>query len=519
VKGVADMKRTEVQRDLLALLLLMAFGMAVRLPHIIAPYVINTDAIGFIEAAKRLERGGSTSPLLVHPSVFPLLIGWTHSFLIKDWVTAARLLPILFGIATILPLYLLSRELLPPDRVWIPALLYALSPSIVHYSIDVIRDPIFWFWLLGALWCLLRGSRKEARAWIFIPSAGACAVLSCAFRIEGLMLLPLGILILWIRLRGPHGAKEVVVRAVLYLLPAVLVLSAVLLFVPQQARSINPTEIQSYSRQLHRAASLGEGSKQGIKQFIDGHRDRPRLYRFLSAAWKYRVLLFAADLWVHWIRTAYPLFFLLTCIGLFAMPWYRDRGWVAVVLVMVCWLALGYLRTTGAFFSISKRHLVPLAMLGYLLAAQGLMWIRQKLNHTVPFLSSTKGTALLVGLLMVSSLWQVLPPQRQDKLIRRRVGEWIRMQGPPSPTVVTDRPRIAFYAGGRGIAIRNFLKGREKSVHFLVLERSADDERMVAGIEKEVEVMGYSLRLIQTFYNGNVRMEVFRVEEPGRGEK
>lgn len=112
-----------------------------------------------------------TSP----PLYYLLLSGWTRLFGTGD--AALRLCSLLFtGLA--LPLvWLLGRDLGGPRLAWTAAVLFALSPVSVFYSIEGRMYSLLWFFAAGLAWTTLALSRRGPQpallvAWVALAAGG-----------------------------------------------------------------------------------------------------------------------------------------------------------------------------------------------------------------------------------------------------------------------------------------------------------------------------------------------------------
>jgi len=86
-------------------------------------------------------------------------------------VTTVRLVPVLFGVALILSLGLLSRGL-GRGTVLCAAAFTALSPAVVYYNRFYIQESVLVFFTFGAIIAGWRHVRTEGTAWALV--AGAC---------------------------------------------------------------------------------------------------------------------------------------------------------------------------------------------------------------------------------------------------------------------------------------------------------------------------------------------------------
>jgi 4-amino-4-deoxy-L-arabinose transferase-like glycosyltransferase len=472
--------RSWSRRDTLTLVGLMAMALAVRVPQLISPYVINPDAIDYIGSAKALVHGKWMEGLLIsHASIFPVLIALLQP-LGGDWVATARGVTMFFGLTTVVPLYLVSRRVLAWPLALIPAVLYCLCPSLTHYSMDVIREPISWFFLFAALWALLRA--EDSRRWIWYVVAGVFLLVGVANRLDGL--LGLGVGAAWLLGKGliTRSLLRAFKGAALLAAPFLLAVSAMSPFFLGMQHRHDLLELGTYKRQIQMALREPEQTQRArIEAILEGI-SQPRLRNFFSSAWENRRALAAWDLLRHWVRAAHPALLAFSLLGLSAWGGWRGQGsWWLLLLVLVAWLLLGYVRLSGAF-AISRRHLGPLVLSGYFFAAMGFLeasrWIAQKRWGRL-FGAAPWGLLLLCGLLTLP--WTV-QPQRTDKIVRRAAGEWIKAQGLQAPVVATEHQIVAFYSEGVWLPLKELRAGSNTMPDFLVLDEGDSMEKAMQAI-------------------------------------
>lgn len=489
--------------------LLMA-ALAVRLPHLMAAYVINPDAIDYIESAKALAMGKWREGFEAsHVSIFPVLIALVQP-LLGDWIWSARLIPVCFGLLTVAPLYLVSRKILSLPWSAVPPVLYCLCPSLTHYSTDVIREPISWFLMLTGLWALLK-ARESGRPLMY-ALAGTMFLLGAANRLDGLV--GLGLVLAWIvgtELRkGPlTGAIK---KLSFFILPSLAALSAALIVWGGSLRQNDLPDFKNYRRQIQFSLQ-GPNPRQEAKigAILEGI-PQPRLRNFFSAAWDNRHALAALELFRHWVKAAHPALLALSLLGLFSFKrWKGLDFWWLLALLMAAWLVLGYLRLLGAF-AISKRHLGPAVLCGYFFASLGLFqawtWVRQKAWPWFP----KSLPILVICLLGVSTLPWTLRPQREEKLVRRLAGEWIRIHGFQQPLVASQHQAVAFYAGGSWLPIRDLFRNWDLLPDLLVVEKESPPlEELKEALERE----GIGLELLQEISHAdNTALLIYRLKPP-----
>lgn len=147
--------------------------------------MVNNDGLLYITAAQDFAAGHFKEGLSVFPMPFySLLIAIVH-FLIPDWAAAARVVSATFIVFTLVPLYLLTKELFDRNAAFWACLAYAIAPVPNGWADAVIRDPGFIFCIAWAVYFAVR-SIETTRITYFIMAA-LFSFVSILFRIEGII--------------------------------------------------------------------------------------------------------------------------------------------------------------------------------------------------------------------------------------------------------------------------------------------------------------------------------------------
>jgi len=82
-------------------------------------------------------------------SNYPILIVVAYK-IFGDWVVAAKSVSLFFGAITLVPVYLLLKRFFRREITLLATLIFSLIPVFIDKSVDVVRDPVYWFFsLLG----------------------------------------------------------------------------------------------------------------------------------------------------------------------------------------------------------------------------------------------------------------------------------------------------------------------------------------------------------------------------------
>lgn len=111
--------------------------------------VINRDGHHYIYQAQAIFSGhwsDIVSCELKYVSIYPFLVAAANT-LFRDWIVSGVCVNVIMGFATLLPLYYLLRRFFDETVCVVTVFVYALMPTFVNSSGDIVRGPVFWFFL------------------------------------------------------------------------------------------------------------------------------------------------------------------------------------------------------------------------------------------------------------------------------------------------------------------------------------------------------------------------------------
>ena len=177
-------------QNTLALGAILLAGFAIRLLLFIQPYTINPDGVLYIQQAQALalhDFKAVTACGLTFVSTYPLLVAMAHG-LVHDWLFSARLISLIFGTLTLVPIFLTANLFFNRRISSVVCLVYAMIPAMVTGSVAVIRDPTCWFFMTTGIYLVLAATREERPAWLMVTGSFAF-ILAMLTRIETGILL------------------------------------------------------------------------------------------------------------------------------------------------------------------------------------------------------------------------------------------------------------------------------------------------------------------------------------------
>jgi hypothetical protein len=167
---------------------------------------LNFDGEVFLSAAQKFEQGRFREGLSIYPlPLYPGLIALLYP-LISDWVIAGRLICYVFMTLTVVPLYLLTRDIFDPQGAFFACIVFALLPETQLMSVSVLRDPGFFHFLM---WAMVFGNKAlQSRKTKHLLGAALLAFAAMLFRLEGAIIYPLYLGLLLVLVWSPGGGRR-----------------------------------------------------------------------------------------------------------------------------------------------------------------------------------------------------------------------------------------------------------------------------------------------------------------------
>lgn len=172
---------------------LVLTALAARIYMVFAADIITPDGMLYIKVA-RLIGDGNWKGVYEEGfySSYPFVIV-VFQKVFSDWETAGRMVSAVAGSVAVLPFFLLLRRMFDVKIAVVAAVFFIISPRLVEYSSDVLREPLFWCFSITSLWAAWKGIDEEK--WLFIVLASLFVGLSSFTRTDGLALIV--IVLLW----------------------------------------------------------------------------------------------------------------------------------------------------------------------------------------------------------------------------------------------------------------------------------------------------------------------------------
>lgn len=156
----------------LPVLLLLFVSIMSRLYAFKYTFIINNDGVLYIDQANAILQGKwdvAKSCGYDFISMYHVLIPVFYRIM-GDWIIAAKTISFLFGTMAVVPVYLILRQFLRKSSAFMAGLIFAVNPFFVSHSVELIKDPIYWFIALLGMFFLLYESHNKPRDYFIVLS-------------------------------------------------------------------------------------------------------------------------------------------------------------------------------------------------------------------------------------------------------------------------------------------------------------------------------------------------------------
>ena len=425
--------------------LIILLGFTIRLFSFHYTYIINPDGVLYIHQARAIYYGLKDSMLtcsMGYLSNYSILIVLAFK-IFGDWVVAAKSVSLFFGTITLVPLYFLLNRFLRKEITLAATLVFALIPVFVDKSVDVVRDPVYWFFSVLGLYLFVSQIGKSNYLYLILSSL--CFLLAAWARIEAILFIVVSfIYILFIRQdRRIQKASIFAIPVVLVLLLGIFGLMIFHMPVNDLHRGLEITTKFSAPviEYKNLRQTLAELMNQPLGDILPGF-----LHKARNLVW----LIALGTLIRYAVRAYFYPFFLTFIIGLGGV-WGKikeDRRMLYLTSLAFFALLLLYMHVLLTWMMFN-RFLAIFIIPSFIFVGYGL----EKIVH---FLRSRFNLKPLVALSIICfltlafSLPENLEPREADKLVFKRIGELIAEREGNSQVISIAAPHsirwISFYA-------------------------------------------------------------------------
>ncbi len=418
--GTAPEQNEKAKRNFYAMVIaIVLLGLALRLYDFFSTPLINTDGTYYIQQAKALYFGqyGDLTKCLNFLSTYPFFIVIGYA-IFDDWVSAARSVSIFFSILAFFPLCGLVRRFFNDTVAVLSLLVFAVLPSLVSLSHEIIRGPVNWFFILTGLYLFVEFVENSKLRVLFL--AALFFILGALTRIESVLFIITSALYLMFM------ARQNRTRCLLtFLFPFVAMGAILMIFAFSVDNDILELfKIERIARPLEAIERYGE-LRQHLKDLPD--RNIPGLNSYFFDKIRNLVWLVAlGTLIVQIVETLFYVFFLFMVAGIVDLrhQLFRHRGLFYLAGNVFLSLFVLYFQILYNW-AMSERFVMLFLLPGFVFIGAGIDGTIRKLQNK--FALSKIAACVLVGIFIFAV---TLPKNartnyKQDKLVFKQIGEFI----------------------------------------------------------------------------------------------
>ncbi|OGW47590.1 MAG: hypothetical protein A2Y66_03350 [Nitrospirae bacterium RBG_13_41_22] len=461
--------------------------------------MITNDGVLYIQMAKLFSEGKFEGIPGTYFNLYPLLIFLVHK-ITGDWEFSGQLISITLSTLTVVPIFLFGRSLYNEKVAWFSALFYIILPDFLKYSIEVLREPVSWFFITFTLWLVWIGTKQNRS--ILLGIASLSVGLGAMTRVEGFIVW--GALALFIAFQKSPGAslKNKVLQVTLFILLCPLLLSAILFFMKGHSGQTAFGEMTSFS-----INALIDNTRAFLHPGDPIARTAPIIYKSLppiakdalELANRHRVALAISEVIYKFIKSA-NLLIVLILLGLWKRKkeGFESSDWYLIYTMMALFgMSVFY---TSQIYYFSTRHGLTLVLPSIFFAGHGLNLLAEPfsrgINRITPSWIMMKKYALHILTLFLITIFlsQGLAPRRTDKISFKEMGLWLKENGYQGSVIMGSKEflRLVFYADGKFLEMPDSWEKVMGSIHQNGVRLVAVDSCSI-----EEECPGFNVNLSQ----------------------
>ncbi len=430
----------------LPLVALLVLSLLIKALIICGTDVVNPDAVRYANSAHQILDGDLSAAFQHEKMLLFSLTLAAARLLVGDWILAGQLISAVFLTLTLIPLYLLTKDLFGSRAaIWASAA-FILLPSLNELTSKVVKDAPFLFFITLALWLGQRALVNQ-RLGFFFASCG-CAFAAAMFRLEGLLFLCIYFIWLIYQVLFRPVARPAAIRGLL-----------VYVFIPVSALIIMSGLLMAGFREIGFLETVWQRLSQPYFQFdvtsvhnaIYGHLKTVE-ESFPGGQWghdffeiaRYNILIiYLIGLLQALIAAIFPVFVVPLFLGV------RDAGRCECNPGVLIWTLAAYLGMVYFFIVtrnfLSGRYLLVVVVMLLPFVGHGFERLKAKLSA---FRFQKISIAVIVVLFIGLPIYKSFADTRNEKAEIRLAGEWLKQnQDILRQRIVTTDERIPFYAG------------------------------------------------------------------------
>ena len=403
---------------------------------------LNFDGEIYILAARKYATGMFREGLAVYPMpLYPYLISLIHR-LIPNWVLAGRLVSYFSMTLTVIPLYLLSRDLFNRRAAFWGCVAFTLLPETLLHSNSVLREPPFFLFYMWGVYFAQK--TLQSKRFVHLSISVLFAWVSTFFRVEGLIVLPAYLSVLIFLIITQRGQRKLHCWFLLAWIGlfACLIAATLLSMGPRgedisrykdwvrfSAEIWNPTFLENYNRI---SSQLQQMQAASLNSDIGQH--------FAGVARKLIPLVYVFGTLHLFVKVILPVNVIPLVYGLVRAR--CNRGQIFLILLITFHLA------TICFMFIWRDLLIARYL--FISVILAIPWVGLGIEKLLEF-ASARANGRLVAICFLSVLF-IVPALKFDKYFINRddlkslAGKWIaNNEGLKNLKIIFSDPGVAFH--------------------------------------------------------------------------
>lgn len=459
---------TPVEKRHLLYILFLTFGL--RLYVMVATPVIGTDGYYFVKNAQCFQEGqfGEGLRFPFHP-FYPMLIA-IFNMAIGNLEMAGKLVSLVFGTLTVVPLYFFTRSIFNHRVAIFAAFFLTLNVMHVRHSADIMTESTYIFFFVSGVWLSWEMLRSGSR--VLSVLAGLSSALAYYTRPEGLGIWLIAVP--WLFLIGfweRESSSRPLYTALMFTQVIVALVLPYVLLIHEETGRWHITKKGS-AQQIIGYEVAPEPSEERTITVKLRKSDTERLFEWKEKGNYPLIGLYIVE---KFIKVCYFPFVPFLLLGLFtvrqnsacsggtlrcafgyilnirmALFSRSPAGEFFVISIFLLYFAVLFKLATSSYY-VSGRYLLPLVALSAI-------WVGAGLERTAQYISNVnlKGfkmsfdrvTIILFIFIMAFTFPKAIKIKRQDEVMQKEAGYWLKHQKDKKSPVIIGLQKVAFYADG-----------------------------------------------------------------------